>query len=223
MTSYHTLISELDSKPPVTDKNDDLVHQILADMNTASPSNPVMSQSYVPERSSGGNRVISSPNPNSTYHHSPDVNTATAHLIGTDRPTTADFANLINTSGESSYGMQQPMMSHSPYQPPMYDNPNYSQYQPQNQYPQYAPQLASIGWKDTFYSDIISHLKQPLLVAIIIFITSLPIVNVLFGYYMPSLLRMGGDLTMIGVVLKSLLGGVLYWFIQKVLVPLCTF
>ena len=35
-----------------------------------------------------------------------------------------------------------------------------------------------------------------------------------------SLLRMGGDLTTVGMVLKSLIGGFFFWFIQKVLVPL---
>jgi cytosine/uracil/thiamine/allantoin permease len=48
----------------------------------------------------------------------------------------------------------------------------------------------------------------------------LPIINVLIGHYLPSLLRLGGDLTTAGLVVKSLIGGFLFWFIQKVLVPL---
>jgi hypothetical protein len=63
-------------------------------------------------------------------------------------------------------------------------------------------------------------MKQPLLVAIIIFLVSLPALNLLLGYYFPSLLRLGGDLTTMGLALKSLVGGFLFWFIQKVLVPL---
>ncbi len=74
--------------------------------------------------------------------------------------------------------------------------------------------------KGNIYSDIIVQIKQPLLVAIIIFIISLPIVNVLIGHYFPSFLRIGGDLTTAGIVAKSLIGGFLFWFIQKVLVPL---
>ena len=74
--------------------------------------------------------------------------------------------------------------------------------------------------KGNMYSDIMSQMKQPLLVAIIIFIVSLPIINVLIGHYLPSLLRLSGELTTVGLVVKSLVGGFLFWFIQKILVPL---
>jgi hypothetical protein len=76
--------------------------------------------------------------------------------------------------------------------------------------------------KGNMYSDIMTQAKLPLLVAIIVFIVSLPIVNVLIGHYIPSLLRIGGDLTTAGLVVKALVGGFLFWFIQKVLVPLMT-
>ena len=53
MATAGTLLSELDSKVPVSNnKDDDLVNKILADMN-------------IPM--SGGNKIIQSPNPNSTY------------------------------------------------------------------------------------------------------------------------------------------------------------
>jgi hypothetical protein len=66
----------------------------------------------------------------------------------------------------------------------------------------------------------LAQIKQPILVAIIIFLVSLPILNVLIGHYLPSLLRIGGDVTTAGLVVKSAIGGFLFWFIQKVLVPL---
>jgi hypothetical protein len=74
--------------------------------------------------------------------------------------------------------------------------------------------------KGNMYSDIISQIKQPLLVAIIVFIVGLPIINVLIGHYLPSMLRIGGDLTTAGMAVKALIGGFFFWFIQKVLVPL---
>jgi hypothetical protein len=74
--------------------------------------------------------------------------------------------------------------------------------------------------KGNMYSYIIGQIKQPLFVAIIIFAISLPVVNVLIGHYIPSLLRIGGDLTTAGMVVKALLGGFLFWFIQTILVPL---
>ena len=42
----------------------------------------------------------------------------------------------------------------------------------------------------------------------------------MIGYYVPTLLRPGGDLTTLGLVVKSAGAGALFWFIQKVLVPL---
>jgi hypothetical protein len=90
---------------------------------------------------------------------------------------------------------------------------------PQQYMAQQKPTLIE-ATKGNMYSDIIAQIKQPLLVAIIIFIVSLPVINVLIGHYIPSLLRMGGDLTTAGMAVKALFGGFLFWFIQKVLVPL---
>lgn len=194
MAQAGTLLSDLDSKSPVFSKDDDLVNKILADMNIPSQSNPIMNS----QPPSGNGRVINSPNPNSTYPAAIDPGTATAHMIGKDYPTPADFAHLMHSpqfGGGSHFANVAP------------------------QAPVQQPTLIETV-KGNMYSDIISQIKQPLLVAIIVFIVSLPIVNVLIGHYLPSLLRMGGDLTTAGLVVKALSGGFLFWFIQKVLVPL---
>jgi hypothetical protein len=199
MATAGTLLSDLDSKAPVfSNKDDDLVNKILADMNLPSSSNPVMNAP--PPPSGHTNRVIYSPNPNTTLPMSSDPATATAHLIGKDYPTSADFATLM-----------------PPYQngPSPYHQGQQQQYQPSQQ--GYA--LMDHG-KINVYTEIIAQLRQPLLVAIIIFLVSLPVLNVLIGHYLPSLLRIGGDVTTAGLILKSLLGGFLFWFIQKILVPL---
>jgi len=199
MASAGTLLSDLDSKSPVFTKNDDdLVNKILADMNIPSQSNPVMNQPSSLPPPSGTGRMIQAPNPNTTYPTAIDPGTATAHMIGKDYPTAADFANLMHASPMSHGGspfasIQQPI----PPQPTLIETT-----------------------KGNMYSDIISQIKQPLLVAIIVFLVSLPIINVLIGHYFPTLLRIGGDLTTAGMVFKSLIGGFLFWFIQKVLVPL---
>jgi hypothetical protein len=195
MASAGTLLSDLDSKTPVFNKDDDLVNKILADMNIPSQSNPIMNA----PPPSGNGRVINSPNPNSTYPMAIDPGTATAHMIGKDYPTSADFANLMHSSQFAHGGSQFAAIS------------------PQQRMPQ--PTLIETA-KGNMYADIISQIKQPLLVAIIVFIVSLPMVHVLIGHYFPSLLRIGGDLTTAGMVVKSLIGGFLFWFIQKVLVPL---
>jgi hypothetical protein len=185
MASAGTLLSDLDSKTPVFNKDDDLVNKILADMNVS--SNPITP--------SGNGRVINSPNPNSTYPMATDPSTATAHLIGKDYPTPSDFANVMYS--------------------PQFSGGSFAPVQQQQQ----QPTLIEVS-KGNMYSDIISQIKQPLLVAIIVFVVSLPIINVLIGHYVPSLLRLGGDLTTVGLFIKSFIGGFLFWFIQKVLVPL---
>lgn len=194
MAQAGTLLSDLDSKSPVFSKDDDLVNKILADMNIPSQSNPIMNS----QPPSGNGRIINSPNPNSTYPVAIDPGTATAHMIGKDYPTPADFAHLMHSpqfGGGSHFANVVP--SAHLQQPTLIETV-----------------------KGNMYSDIISQIKQPLLVAIIVFIISLPIVNVLIGHYLPSLLRIGGDLTTAGLVVKALSGGFLFWFIQKVLVPL---
>jgi hypothetical protein len=195
MASAGTLLSDLDSKTPVMSKDDDLVNKILADMNVSSQANPVMNA----PPPSGNGRVINSPNPNSIYPVAIDPGTATAHMIGKDYPSPADFANLMHS----------PQFTHGGSQ--------FANVAPQRVMQQ--PTLIE-PTKGNMYSDIIVQIKQPLLVAIIVFIVSLPIINVLIGHYVPSLLRLGGDLTTAGLVVKSLIGGFLFWFIQKVLVPL---
>ena len=202
MATAGTLLSDLDSKAPVfSNKDDDLVNKILADMNIPGSANPVMQAPQAmhspPPPSGHGNRMIQSPNPNTTYPMASDPATATAHMIGKEYPSPADFANLMHSPQYNHGG--------SPYAPLGQAAP--------------APVLIQ-PTKGNMYSDIMSQMKQPLLVAIIIFIVSLPIINVLIGHYLPSLLRLSGELTTVGLVVKSLVGGFLFWFIQKILVPL---
>lgn len=197
MASAGTLLSDLDGKAPVLNKDDDLVNKILADMNMPSSSNPVMSAP--PPPSGNGSRMIQAPNPNSTYPMASDPATATAHMIGKEYPTTADFANMMHAPSYSHGGS-------------MYANVA----------PQMAPPSPTLleTTRGNLYSDILSQIKQPLLVAIIIFLVSLPVLNVLIGHYIPTLIQMNGDVTTIGLGVKSLFGGFLFWLIQKVLVPL---
>ena len=196
MAQAGTLLSDLDSKSPVfSNKDDDLVNKILTDMNIPSQSNPIMSPP------SGNGRIINMPNPNSTYPVAMDPATATAHMIGKEYPTPGDFAHLMNSQQFSHGGSQ------------------FANVPSHTTTAQTQPTLIESA-RGNMYSDIISQIKQPLLVAIIIFIVSLPIINVLIGHYLPTFLRIGGDLTTAGLGVKALIGGFLFWFIQKILVPL---
>ena len=197
MATAGTLLSDLDGKAPVFQQDDDLVNKILADMNVPSSQNPVMGGGAPPPPQGNGARILSSPNPNTVYPHTMDPATSTAHLIGKDYPTPADFANVLHPM---AYGGHPSSPYASPYAPPA-------------ALPALLPSSSSL-------SDLLPQLKQPLLVAILFFVVSLPALNVLLGYYLPSLLRLGGDLTTAGLAVKSLLAGFLFWFIQKILVPL---
>ena len=189
-----TMLSDLGQGAP--DNSDgDFVQRILADLNTSeSASNPVMNSMPPP---AGNGRVINSPNPNTTYPLAMDPATATAHMIGKDFPTAGDFSTMMNQS------------SGAPYQ----------QGQGQQQQQQ-APILTQLSTGKGYVNDLIHQMRQPLLVAIIFFVVSLPVINVLLGYYMPSLLRAGGDLTTVGLLVKSLGAGAAYWIILNVLAPL---
>ena len=164
------MLSDLHDAPPVAGDND-LVRKILADLNTnESPANPVMQggRPVAMQPPPGGNgRMISSPNPNSTYPLAMDPATATAHMIGKDYPSAADFASMMG--GHAAYtgpAPPQPMMAR----------------------PAVAPSVLGKGWS----ADLISQIKQPLFVALIVLVISLPVVNVMIGHYMPTLLRAGG-------------------------------
>jgi len=173
----------------------DFVQRILADLNTTgSNSNPVMQQMPPP---AGNGRVINSPNPNTVAPLAMDPSTATAHMIGKAYPTPADFATMMNQGGYSA----------SP--------------QLQQQFQQ-QPMLTQLSQGKGWMADALNQLRQPLFVAIIFCIMSLPVVNIMLGHYMPSLLRASGDLTTIGLLAKSLLAGGLYWIILHVLAPLVT-
>ena len=192
------MLSDLGQGAP--DNSDgDFVQRILADLNTSeSASNPVMNSMPPP---AGNGRVINSPNPNTTYPLAMDPSTANAHMIGKAYPTPGDFATMMNQGG--SPAMEQGL-----------------QFQQQMGGSQGTPILTQLTQGKGWFSDYINQLRQPLLVAILVFVFSLPVVNVLLGHYMPSLLRASGDLTTIGLLVKSLGAGAAFWVILHILVPL---
>lgn len=203
MASAGTLLSDLDGKPPAFGSNDDdIVKKIMEQINQPSPANPVMMHPMPPPAMNHAQMMPQQPNPNTTFHMSSDPSTATAHMIGRDYPTNADFANMMQQAPTYPQGG-----AGHPYGGPM---------QPQMMH---SPTLVD-SLKGNLYTDLFIQMKQPLIVAIIVFVVSLPALNILIGHYVPSLLRIGGDLTTAGLMVKSAIAGFLFWFIQKVLVPL---
>lgn len=207
MATAGTLLSDLDSKQPL-ENDGDLVQKIMADMNLSQGSggNSMMPAAIPPAPSARAMHAQNSPNPNTVMQHTMDGAPATAHLIGNQHPSPADFAALMPNQGmfgPPGLGGGSPYMQHQQMQAPPV--------------PQYVEEE---GWLKSSKASILREMKTPLLVAIIIFVVSLPVINTMIGIYFPRLLRIGGDLTTIGLALKAFCGGLFFWVLQRVLVPL---
>ncbi len=208
MSSAGTLLSDLDSKQPL-ENDGDLVQKIMADMNI-SQGNPMMNGggSLPPAPSARAMHAMDSPNPNTLVGHVMDPASATAHVIGNQHPNAGDFASLMPNQGMfGPPGMMQPGMHGAPYNSPVMA-------------PQPPPVIQQEGWLSSSKTTLFREMKTPLFVAIIVFIVSLPVMNTMIGLYFPRLLRVGGDLTTLGLALKSIGAGIFFWVLQRVLVPL---
>lgn len=198
MSNAGTLLSDLNDKPG---GDDDLVQKIFAEMNGPSGGNTMQPPALAPAPSARASMAPGLPPIGAMSQIAMDPSAPTAHMIGGQHPTPADFAHAMYAGG----GSAMPMNPYLPMQPPQ-------GFQPVQE------QQRSL-WSALSLS-VTRELKTPLLVALIVFVVSLPFVNTMIGLYMPSLLRMGGDLTTIGLGLKSLLGGTLFWILNRIVAPL---
>jgi hypothetical protein len=199
-----TLLSDLDTNGSVNSNDDSAVQRILNEMNSGGSPPPMPSIQIQPpqvqsRQPSPVQQVMSSPNPNSTVQYQMDSQPPTAHIIGGDHPTSGDFAQM------------------------MYNNGRQQQYVPQNPYAQpiqqqmmYMPPVNKKNW----YSDIATEAKTPLLVSLIFFVFSLPFVTILISHYLPSFVKGTGELTTIGLLIKSLLAGSSFWVLHRIIAPL---
>ena len=193
MSEAGTPLSELGNALP----NDrDLVDSIFADLNqTKAPQ--------APQQGPGPRGAMQQAPPMpSTFPNAADPAVPTAHMIGKDHPTEADFQRMMMAAqGPLPFNAMAPQMA-APIQQaqvpaPVYEEP-----------------------KKNWTGQWIDELKEPLLVAIVLFIVTLPAVNLLATHYAPKLLRPGGDFTPLGLVARAVLGGALFWVFQRVVGPL---
>jgi hypothetical protein len=206
MASSGTLLSDLDSNSG-SSNDGDLVRKIFADMNAPGGGNPVIS---------GVGQMISSPNPNTIAPMAMDAAPATSHIIGKDHPTPADFAAAIHGASRMNEGNVPPPMPGNmapQLMPPGAWNP----YLNQQPHMQQVPMMDS---KKNLYARIADEVKIPILVTILVFVFSLPFLNILFSHYIPSLLKPTGDVTHVGLLVKSVLAGATFWVLQRVIAPL---
>lgn len=190
MSDAGTLLSDLDEGRP---SDGDLVDSILSDLNqsgrgSASPQPPTGTRG----------QMQTVPQLQSSFPTATDPAVPTAHLIGHDHPTSADFQRMMmNAQGPVPFNAMAPQMKQSSKKEVKYTPPEKN-------------------WQGQW----IDELKQPILVAILVFIITLPAVHLLANHYAPSLLNPGGNFTNVGNLARAVFSGALYWILQRVVGPL---
>jgi hypothetical protein len=194
-----TLLSDLDNVSSTMNNDDNVVQRIINEMNTTPTPQQQLQPPQVQTRQPPAPQVIQAPNPNTTIQHSMDSASPTAHMIGNEHPTNADFAAMMYGGGRQ----QQPYMN--------------QQYAPVMAQPHmYQPPLYKHNW----YSNIADEVKTPILVSLLFFVFSLPFISVLISHYFPSFVKGTGELTTFGLLLKSVLAGALFWVLHRIIAPL---
>ena len=155
MSNAGTLLSDLADKPG-GGGDDDLVQKIFAEMNGPSGGNTMQPPAAMPPAPSARASMAPGLAPVGAMSQiAMDPTAATAHIIGGQHPTPADFAHAMHGGG---------MMPVNPYLPV---GP------PQGFQPVPQPQ---VGLFDSLKMSLGREMKTPLLVAIIVFVMSLPFV-----------------------------------------------
>jgi hypothetical protein len=209
MASSGTLLSDLNGDGG-GGGDSDLVKKIFADMNMGGQGNALV----MPSGAGGSGSMIMSPNPNTTQQMTMDAIPATSHIIGKDHPTPGDFAAAMHGVPRTEVaGMVPPPMPANGMMP----QGAYAPYM--GQQPQQMMMMPQIPQKN-LYARIADELKTPILVSILVFVFSLPFLNILLSHYAPMLLKPTGDLTSIGLLLKALTAGAMFWILQRVIAPL---
>jgi hypothetical protein len=157
MADAGTLLSDLDGAHHSSDG--DLVDSILSDLNQAGRANPI-----VQSRGTQGQQMAPPPGMRlpmqtqeqglpSTYPNAADPAVPTAHLIGRDHPTEADFQRMMMAAqGPVAFNTMSPQMQGQASQPPQQQQQVYEE-----------PRK---NWQGQW----VDELKQPIIVAIIVFI-----------------------------------------------------
>jgi len=191
-----TLLSELEGSPgPAQDE--DLVNQIMREMNSGGGGGGTVLPPPSPAQMIPPNPGVLPGQLSNTVvaNHVMDNGPATAHVIGGSAPTPADFAAAMQHAGSSFAAAPAPAVA-APAMPVAY-KPSRSLRQ-----------------------RITEEFKVPMMVAVTVLIFSLPVINFLFAHYLPSMVLPTGQLTTIGLLIKSLAAGGFFWVTQRVIVPL---
>jgi hypothetical protein len=201
MSNAGTLLSDLDGKAPIAGDGD-LVNMIYQDMNQGD-MRPGIPSGAAPGGVQGPMMPMPPPQ-QSNQHYQMDSVPPTAHIIGGQHPTSADFAHMLQSSA------------------PGYAAAGWSQGQQNNSQAQLAAQIASIQASQgkAWSSYIADEMRLPILIAILVFVVNLPFLSVLVAHYAPWMLKSSGDMNLYGQISKALLVGALFWGANRVILPL---
>jgi hypothetical protein len=203
MANAGTLLSDLDGRAPLSGDGD-LVKMIYQDMNSNQDTRPGTPSAAAPGGVQGPMMPMPPPQ-QSTQHYQMDTAPPTAHIIGGQHPTSADFANMIQSS-----------------QPGFAAAGNWDNNGSSNSQAQLAAQIASMQANQgkAWSSYLSEELKKPLLIAILVFIVNMPFLSVLVAHYAPWMLKASGDMNIYGQLSRALLVGGLFWASNRILLPL---
>lgn len=204
MANAGTLLSDLDGKAPISGDGD-LVKMIYQDMNSGQEMRPGSSSGMAPGGVQGPMMPMPPPQ-QSTQQYQMDSGPPTAHIIGGQHPTSADFAQMLQSSapGFAAAGN--------------WDSSQGQHAQQAHLAAQIASMQASQGKNWSTYLG--EEMKTPVLIAILVFVVNLPFLSVLVAHYAPWMLKSSGDMNIYGQLSRALLVGGLFWASNRILLPL---
>jgi hypothetical protein len=105
---------------------------------------------------------------------------------------------------------EQPRMTMRPMHPPMY-NPNpHMQPQQQQQQQQQQRHYVDAPAVRSKSASILDRISDPIIVAVLIFVLSLPVLHTYGARYASWAFAIGGQLSWLGLIALSLIGGLLF-------------
>ena len=204
MANAGTLLSDLDGKSPIAGDGD-LVNMIYQDMNSGSGSGSDMMRPGVAPGGVQGQMMPMPPPQQSTQQYQMDAVPPTAHIIGGQHPTSADFAQMLqgSTPGFAAGG-------------------NWAAAPGPSDQAHLAAQIANLqANQGKAWSNMLAgEMKTPILIAILVFVVNLPFLSVLVAHYAPWMLKASGDMNVYGQFSKALLVGTLFWGANRIILPL---
>ena len=216
MAAAGTLLADLDGQSGGSDG--DLVQKILSDMNIPTSGGQRVAPPPLPAQTPMYQQQI----PSSTAHINMDSHIPTSHMIGNEHPSPADFAAAMNGNQASGMsGMAMSGMSGMPSMSGMSGMPSMSGMPAMPGLPAMPGMSANQGQPSkNLYGKILDELKIPFVVSILFFLFSLPPIRVLVSHYMPSFIKQTGDFNTLGLLAISLLVGLTFWLLHRVIAPL---